>query len=267
MPTTLGAHSPVLDRVRALKTKAGRRESGRFAIEGPTMLEEALRSGVTPAAVYATEPAYDGARDLLAPLEPSVPVSIVPERAMARISDLETPPGLLAVCATATLPLAELLALPGPVMLLAGVGDPGNAGTLMRSAEIFGFTGIIFGHDAVEPYNPKVVRASMGAIFRLPAAVAGADEIAAAARSADYELVATGDEGEPLDRFVFRRRSVIAIGNERRGVRGWLERWDRTATIPQHGSGESLNAAVAGSIVAYVASTRLAERAETPGGR
>jgi TrmH family RNA methyltransferase len=250
-----------LDAVRALKTKAGRRERSRFAVEGPTMLEEALRSGAVPEAIYATEPARAAAAATLAGLDPAVPVFLVQERAMAKLSDLETPPGLLAVLETRSRPLAALLDGPGPLLLLAGVADPGNAGTLLRSAEIFGFAGVLFGAEAVEPYNPKVVRASMGAIFRVPFGVAAAAEVESAARERGYELVAAGDGGTPLPEFRFVRRSIIAIGNERRGVKNWLAAWDRTVTIPQRGAGESLNAAVAGSIVAYAASSQL-ERLE-----
>jgi TrmH family RNA methyltransferase len=127
----------------------------------------------------------------------------------------------------------------------------------MRSAEIFGFGGILFGADAVEPYNPKVVRASMGAIFRVPVAIGSASEIESTAREAGYALIATGEGGVPLPDFRFARRSIVAVGNERRGVTGWLGAWDGTVTIPQRGPGESLNAAVAGSIVAYALSSQL----------
>jgi TrmH family RNA methyltransferase len=257
MPQTLGAHSPKLDAVRALKTKAGRREQGRFAVEGPTMLAEALRSGSSPGAVYTTAAAADAAGPLLAGLGDDVEVFLIPDRAMDRLSDLETAPGILAVFRTSLVEPARLLATGGILLLLAGLGDPGNAGTLLRSAEIFGFSGILFGDDGVEPYNPKVVRASMGAIFRVPLGVAGPADLSAAARQAGYELVATGEGGTPLPDFRFSARSIVAVGNERRGVAGWLPSWDRTVTIPQRGAGESLNAAVAGSIVAYVASNQL----------
>jgi len=259
----LGLHSPLLDAVRALRTKAGRRERQAFAIEGPTMLAEALRSGVRPESVYATRTALDASSAIVDRLDAGVPLYVVPERGMSRLSELETAPGLLAVVPMQDFRLEAVLAGGGPVLLLAGVGDPGNAGTLLRSAEIFGFSGVLFGGEAVEPYNPKVVRASMGAIFRLPVVEASAEAIAAAAAQAGYELVATGEGGEPLSEFRFRRRSIVGVGNERRGVRGWLPAWDRTVTIPQRGPGESLNAAVAGSIVAYVVSSQLERAAES----
>ena len=201
------------------------------------MLAEALRSGVRPEALYATQAGLDAAAVHLADLEPGVLVYVVPDRAMARISDLEAPPGVLAVVPAIPRSVGERLDSGGPLMLLAGVGDPGNAGTLLRSAEIFGFAGVLFGGEAVEPYNPKVVRASMGAIFRIPIAAGTATEIADLARARDFELVATADGGTPLAQFTFRRRSIVAVGNERRGVAGWPGAWDRTVAIPQRGRG------------------------------
>jgi TrmH family RNA methyltransferase len=251
----LGAHSPKLDAVRALRTKAGRREQARFAIEGPTLLEEALGSGVPIEALYATEDGYAKIGRLAERLD--VPVYMIADRAMAKLSDLETPPGSLAVHPTALTPIEKLLAEGEPVLLVAGVADPGNAGTLLRSAEIFGIRGVIFGVDGVEPYNPKVVRGSMGAIFRLRISLAGPREVISAAGREAYALLATSREGTPLDRFRFERRSIVAVGNERHGVGAWLPSWDAAVSIPQRGRGESLNASVAGSIIIYALMQQL----------
>jgi TrmH family RNA methyltransferase len=250
MPTPLGAHSPKLETVRTLRTKAGRRREGRYAVEGPTMIGEAMRSGLQPESVYATEAGYAALGPLAGRLEGEL--YLIPERAMGRLSELDTPPGVLAVLPVALQPLPVLLSGGAPVALLAGVADPGNAGTLLRTAEIFGVTRAVFATDGVEPYNPKVVRASMGAIFRMALATATPSELLEAAGRAGYSVVATAQGGTPLEAFTFPRRTVLAIGNERRGVSGWLPRWDATVTIEQRGDGESLNAAVAGGIVFYV---------------
>jgi len=248
--TSLGLHSSKLEAVRALKTKAGRREQRLFAVEGPTMVEEALRSGVTLEALYVTEAGYENLGPL-AVAQINAPVYLVPEKAMARLSDLETPAGILGVAPLETARLDMILARGEPVLLLAATNDPGNAGTLLRTAEIFGLGGVIFGDGGVEPHNPKVVRASMGAIFRLPVAEAGPAGVVEAAREAGYSLVATTRDGVPLDRFAFERRSIVAVGNERRGVAGWLPAWDAGVSIPQRGEGQSLNASVAGGVVMY----------------
>jgi TrmH family RNA methyltransferase len=255
MPIALGAHSPKLDPVRALRSKEGRKNQQRFAIEGPTLLREALASGRRPEAVYATEEAW--AAFLRSDPDPELPVYFVPERALAKLSELETPPGILAVLPLGLAPIAALFADAAPAVLLAGVSDPGNAGTLLRSAEIFGISKAVFGRGSVEPHNPKVVRATMGALFRMRVAVAAPDEFLEAAHAGHFVVVAASREGLPLDRFHFPERVVVAVGNERNGVRDWLPRWDLGVAIPQPGGGESLNAAIAGSIIFYELSKRF----------
>jgi TrmH family RNA methyltransferase len=252
VPTELSAHNPRVERVRELRTARGRRAEGRFAVEGPTLLEEAERSGLRPREIYLTATAlgrFDPSRYEAA----GVPVFLLPERAFARLSDVESPSGVLTVFDLPARTPAEVLARPGPVLLLAGVNDPGNAGTLVRSAEAFGAAGVLFGRGGADPYGSKVVRAAMGSIFRLPVAAVDPDEIVAAAAAAGRPLIATDVDGEDLGVVGIPQNAVFAIGNERRGVRDWLPGWDRAIRIPQRGPAESLNAAVAGSIVLYEA--------------
>jgi TrmH family RNA methyltransferase len=254
MTTALGVHSPKLDDLRALRTKAGRSKQQRYAIEGPTLVAEALASGLQPEAVFATEAAWPNLAELAARLD--CPVYLTPERALAKASDLETAPGVIAVLPLAFAPLEQLFD-GAPVAVLAGVADPGNAGTLVRSAEIFGFERLVFGQGGVEPHNPKVVRAAMGALFRVRLATASPGELVAAARRAGYTLVASAADGDSVDDFRFPERVAIAIGNERHGVAGWLPEWDARVAIPQAGRGESLNAAIAGSILFYAFSKQF----------
>jgi TrmH family RNA methyltransferase len=253
VPTELGPHHRRIESVRELRTPRGRRAERRFVAEGPTLLAEAERSNVQPREVYATAAALSG-------LDPGrweaggTAVYLVPDRAFARLSDLETPTGLLAVFDLPEHDVGTILARPGVVLLLAGVNDPGNAGTLVRSAEAFGAAGVLFGRGGADPFAPKVVRAAMGSTFRVPVAGVDPDEILAAALAAGRPIVAADVEGEALDAVAIPPTAVIAVGNERRGVRDWLPRWDRAVRIPQRAATESLNAAVAGSIVLYAAS-------------
>jgi TrmH family RNA methyltransferase len=249
MPIPLGAHSPKLEAVRALRTKHGRRDQQRFAVEGATMLREALEARRTPDAVYATQAAADAHAALLGPLADRL--HVVPDRALARISDLETPPGLVATFPLALDDLETILSEGRPAIVLAGVADPGNAGTLVRSAEIFGLRSAIFARSGVEPHNPKVVRATMGAVFRTRLALADPDELVAGARRHGYEIVAASRDGVALPEFRFPERALLAVGNERHGVAAWLPRYDLGVAIPQPGGGESLNASVAGGIIFY----------------
>jgi TrmH family RNA methyltransferase len=256
MPITLGLHAPQLEAVRTLRTKAGRTAERRFAIEGATLLAEALQAGRRPEAVYATQAGYAALGPLA--LEVADRTFLVPERAFARLSDLDTPPGILAVLPLVLGSLDEAFATGEPGLLLAGVADPGNAGTLLRSAEIFGIRTAIFGALGVDAHAPKVVRATMGAFFRMTLATATPAELLEAAHRHGYAVVAARRSGVPLPEFVFPARSVIAIGNERHGTESWLPASDFGVSIPQAGTGESLNAAVAGAIICYAFAQQLA---------
>lgn len=257
--TPLGRHAPALDAVRTLLTKSGRREAGQFAIEGATMLAEALAAEREILALYVTERGLDGliGTGSLLDAVPGERIFIVDDRAMAKLSDLTTPPGVVAVLASDLQPLVTLLERGEPALVLAGIADPGNAGTLLRSAEIFGVRQAIFAREAVEPHNPKVVRATMGAIFRMRLAVADAADVVDAAHRNGYTIVAATRDGTALPEFRFPERSLVAIGNERHGVSVWLPNYDSGVTIPQSGHGESLNASVAGGIILYAFSQQF----------
>ncbi len=249
MVTTLGTHSPKLALVRELQTKAGRRRHARFTVAGATMLAEALAAGRVPEELYGTEAG-------LSTRETGDPrlagrMFAVPEKVMARLSDLDSPPDLLAVHRMRYEPLEAMLSRGQPAVVLAGVADPGNAGTLLRAAEIFGIEAAIFVGSAVEAHNPKVVRATMGAIFRMRVGRSAAVELEAIASRLRYRLVAAARDGEPLPTYRFPERVLLAIGNERHGVYETLGHVDEAVSIPHCGYGESLNAAVAGGIIFY----------------
>jgi TrmH family RNA methyltransferase len=255
--TVLSPHNPRIERVRDLRTPRVRRERGRFVFEGPTLLAEALNSGLAIEELYGTEAALAGHTELVAALEGAgTPVFVLPERALARLSDVETPPGLVAVAVQPSSDVATILERPGAVLLLAGINDPGNAGTLLRSAEAFGAAGVRFGRGGVDPFAPKVIRAAMGSLFRLPVAAVTAGELLEAAAAAGRPVVAATLDGEALATATLPVNAVFAVGNERHGVGGFLARWDRAVRIEQASSTESLNAAVAGSILLYTLSLR-----------
>jgi TrmH family RNA methyltransferase len=257
VPTALSPHNPRIERVRELRTPKVRRERGRFVFEGATLLAEAQRSGVAIEELYGTDAALAEHAVLVAGLEAAgTPVFAVPERTLARLSDVETPPGLIAVAVQPSNDVAGILARPGPVLLLAGISDPGNAGTLLRSAEAFGAAGVLFGRGGADPFAPKVVRAAMGSLFRLPVAAVTAEEALVAAAAAGRPVIAATLEGEPLAGAVLPSNAVLAIGNERHGVGAFLNRWDRAVRIEQASTTESLNAAVAGSILLYALSQK-----------
>jgi RNA methyltransferase, TrmH family len=251
VPTFLGAHNPRVDAVRELLTKKGRKQHGRFSFEGATLLQEAHDAGVPIEALYVTKVAY-GSTALAADLERSgTDVYLVDERVMRRISDVETPSGIVAIAPLQLQTPEAILQRGGVILLLADVNDPGNAGTLLRTAEAFGISGVLMGSLGAEPHLPKVVRSAMGSLFRVAVAVAGPQDVAGLLGDRTVTGLAAG--GEALSRLTWGPRSVVAVGNERHGLGRWQTVCTRFGAIPMAGKTESLNAAVAGSIALYEA--------------
>lgn len=261
MATLAGPHAQRVARARELLSVKGRKEHGRFAFEGPTLLEEAVRSGVEIEELFVVGAAYERSA-LIGRLEAAgTAVYLVDERTAAKISDLETPTGIVAVAPTRYAALDEVLT--GRLTLvLADLNDPGNVGTLVRSAEAFGASGVVLGRLGVDPYHPKVVRGAMGSIFRMPLAVAGAEELAAAAGPGT--IVGLAGAASDIAALTVRPPVALVVGHERRGLGGWTAACTALAGIPMAGQAESLNAAVAGSVGLYVLSKACQDSPREP---
>ncbi|HTU70236.1 MAG TPA: RNA methyltransferase [Candidatus Baltobacteraceae bacterium] len=263
MATLTGAHAERVQRVRELQSVKGRKEHRRFAFEGPTLLQEALRSHVPIEELYVTEPVLEGNALVRELDERGVPVYVVDDRTLRKISDLETPTGLVAVARQQTSNVDALLK--GPLVLaLADLNDPGNVGALVRSAQAFGASGVVHGNLGVDPYHPKVVRGAMGSIFRLPHAIASAGDFMAAARAAGFSVLGLAAGAPDLERVEVRTPAVLIVGHERRGLGLWQLPGVRLAGIPMNEGAESLNAAVAGSVALYVVARRCQESLAGP---
>lgn len=254
MPTLLGAHNARIDAARELLAKKGRKQQGRFSFEGATLLQEAVDAGVAVQELYVTKTAYDSVA-LVRDLERGgVAVYVVDDRAMKRISDVETPSGILAVAPLGLCAVEDVVRRPGVVLVLADVNDPGNAGALLRTAEAFGAAGVIVGSLGAEPHLPKVVRSAMGALFRLPISVAEPSQVGPLLSG--REVTGLSAQGEPLGSLRWREDAVLVVGSERRGLDRWTGICTRLGAISMRGNAESLNAAVAGSIALYEATKR-----------
>ncbi len=259
MATRLGNRAERLGAVRALRTVKGRREHQRFAFEGSTMLGEALAANFPILELYVTQPAYDTiapVRDLDAS---GVPTFLLDPAAAATLSDVVTPSGIVAVAPTRRLDARRLLETGSPLLVLADLSDPGNAGTLLRSGDAFGCAGLLFGSLGIDPYHPKVVRGSMGGIFRLPVAVADPAQTAAAAAAAGVRLLGLATGGRSLQDEEWPSPLAIVVGNERRGLGAWQSICERIIEIPMTGGAESLSAGVAGSVALYESSKKARE--------
>lgn len=262
MPTPVGAHNPRIDFARDLLTKKGRREHHAFSFEGPTLLSEAVTSGTPIDAVYATQKAYDQTPIIRELESRGVPTHTVDDRTIRKISDVETPSGIVAITKIRLHDVADLLKEPGVILVLADLNDPGNAGTLLRSAEAFGIDRVIFGAQGAEPHNPKVVRSAMGAIFRMQIAVATPAEFQSV--RAEWDVIGLASHGEPLSAVSWNNRTAVLVGNERHGIGAWEPLCARLASIPMRGQAESLNAAIAGSIALYEATKRAPGSEKNP---
>lgn len=254
MAAPLGARSERLTRVASLRTVKGRREHRRFALEGETLLGDARSAAFPIDEVYATQAAYDSLGIVRELDQSGTPTFIVNDASAARISDVATPSGVLAIAPVRLMAIDELMRCGERVLVLADVNDPANAGTLLRSADAFGCAGVVFGAAGVDPYHPKVVRGSMGAVFRLAIATAGVREVARAASAAGMHLLGLSAAGVPLEEERWEHPAALVVGNERHGLGAWESVCERTLAIRMNASAESLSAGVAGSIALYQAS-------------
>jgi RNA methyltransferase, TrmH family len=252
--TQLGLHAERLARVRALQAAKGRRVQQRFAFEGPTLLEEARLSGFPIDEVFCTTQAYQESSAVHNLEALGIPTFIVPDRAMANISDLASPSGIVAVAPMQLKPVGEPSAGECVILILADINDPSNAGTLLRSADAFGCRRVIFGRLGVDPYHPKVVRGSMGAIFRVAVALGDPEELTAI--TPRLHCIGLSAQGAPVTQHSWRVPTGLVVGNERQGLGRWRERCEHLIAIPMTGRAESLSAAVAGSIGLYEATAR-----------
>jgi TrmH family RNA methyltransferase len=256
-----GRHNPLLKQLRQAFSRAQRTADGDCAIEGLRMLEEAIRSGLRFRAVFFRESAQDRAERLLPQIGAHVETLLLPDKLFDASVPSETPQGVAALVRLKEFSLDDVLEKErlqvGPIMVLAGLQDPGNLGTILRSAEAFGSAGIILGEGTVSPLNAKAVRASAGSIFRLPvvAAAAGLEDVVTRLRSKSVRLIATSShKGTPVDQADLTGPIAAFIGSEGSGLaRGLVTQMDEVVAIPHAPQVESLNAGVAGSILLYEA--------------
>lgn len=248
--------SNLISMVRDLQRRKGRKRRGLTVAEGTRLVEEALAAHVPLRGAVVT-PAFDrtprGAALVADLADHAIPVEEVAESEFAALSDTDTPQGVLVVVEQPRWTLADLTPARGaPVLVLDAVQDPGNVGTLLRTAAALGASGAVLLKGSADLGNPKVVRAAMGATFRFPAATADEPEFAGWAANRDVTVWATAADGIPLGRLSVPERVAIVVGNEGTGVRqALLTVADQRVAIPLAGGAESLNVAVAAGIFLY----------------
>jgi TrmH family RNA methyltransferase len=250
-------HNQRLKELRLAFRRAELTAQGECAIEGVKLLEEALRSGQHPDTIFFSESARPLADKLLPQIGARTETLVLPNALFNSIVPSDAPQGVAALVKLAVFPCAQLLdrSNDGPFVVAAGLQDPGNLGTILRSAEAFGAAGIFLTEGTVSPYNSKVLRGSAGSIFRLPFLQIPSAELIPLLRARGVRLVATSShQGTPLPQMSWTLPLAIFIGNEGAGLSRELTRqMDETLAIPQASQVESLNAGVAASIVLYEA--------------
>jgi RNA methyltransferase, TrmH family len=252
-----GRHNPRLKELRLAFRRAELTAQGECAIEGVKLLEEALRSGQHLESVFFSESARPLAEKLLPQIGARSETLVLPNALFNSIVPSDTPQGVAALLKLPAFSAAQLLdrSSDGPFVVAAGLQDPGNLGTILRSAEAFGAAGIFLTEGTVSPYNSKVLRGSAGSIFRLPWLRISSAELIPLLRARAVRLLATSShQGTPLPQVSWALPVAIFIGNEGAGLsREVARQMDETLAIPQAAPVESLNAGVAASIVLYEA--------------
>jgi RNA methyltransferase, TrmH family len=252
-----GRHNARLKELRLAFRRAQLTPQGECAIEGVKLLEEALRHGRHIDSIFFSESARPLAEKLLPQISNRTETLVVPNSLFNSIVPSDAPQGVAALVKLASFTAAQLVerASDGPLVVASGLQDPGNLGTILRSAEAFGAAGVFLTEGTVSPYNSKVLRGSAGSIFRLPFLQIPSGELITLLRQHDVRMVATSShKGTSLTEADWTLPLAIFIGNEGSGLpREIIHQMSETLVIPQAAAVESLNAGVAASIVLYEA--------------
>ncbi len=229
---------------------------GYAAIESVHILEEAIRSGLKFKAVFFAESARPRAERLLPQIGAHIETLLLPDEVFASAVDTESPQGVAALVRfkESSTSMEAMLAPDAPLLVcLAGVQDPGNLGTVVRSAEAFGASGVLLGERTVSQFNSKAIRASAGSMFRMNVARVELAGVLPRLRERGLRLVATSShKARTLGEAQLTGPLALFIGSEGTGLpRELLGQMDETVAIPHSPRVESLNAGVAASIVLY----------------
>ena len=260
--------SPRVRAVAKLSKRSARHETGRFLLEGPQAVREALRFApgaveelyATPSAIEKHPDVRDGAR------EAGLDIRFATESVIEAMADTVTPQGVIAVARQLPTSVREVFAAsPRLIAICEEVRDPGNLGTIIRAADAAGADAVVLTGRTVDPYNPKVVRATTGSLFHLPVSLGGVlAGVVERARAAGMRVLAADIDGDDL--LEARARGLLAgptawlFGNEARGLdEASVALADRALRLPIFGRAESLNLATAASVCLY--ETAFAQRA------
>jgi TrmH family RNA methyltransferase len=259
MPTLVSPRNPILKDVRKAIARGGVTDQGFAVAESFHLLEEALRSDCEISTVFAAESVRAAVESHVRGLK-SIRVGVLPDDLFQSISSTEASQGVIALVRPPQWSIDQLFRGQSLTVVLDGLQDPGNAGTILRAAEAFGATGVAFLKGTASPYNPKCLRASAGSIFRVPVVPALDPQVfLAAAEQRKVQLLALMPKSKvEITKLDFNRKCAIVVGSEGRGVSERVSQKATPVRIPTTGV-ESLNAALAAGIALFIArSQRMA---------
>lgn len=250
---TSTANPQIKNLIKIVQKSKTRKEQGVFIAEGFKMYRETPVSDIEK--VYISKTYYNKKKDIFSDVK--IPVEIVEDSVFKVVSDTVTPQGILTVVRQRQYSLEQMLQVKSPCLLvLDSLQDPGNLGTIMRTAEAAGVTGIVMNKTTVDIYNPKTIRSTMGSIYRVPFVYVDnlGDSVERMQKKGILVYAAHLMESVDYDKISYKEGIAFLIGNEGNGISTELcEKADQYIKIPMLGQIESLNAAVAASLLVYEA--------------
>jgi TrmH family RNA methyltransferase len=257
--TITGFSNQTVKYLRSLREKKHRRREGKFLVEGLRLLTDARASGRLPELLVMSTRRDE--HELLGTLEQAVEaaggeVVECPPEILAKVTGKDNPQAIAGVFAEFDTSLDAIDRTSAPIWLVAqALRDPGNLGTMLRTGDAVGAGGLILIDDCADPFSVEAVRASMGAIFTQRIAQARWEEFLPWLRGAEAQLVAASlRDAEPFRGAPYAAPCFLLLGNESRGLpQGYEDSCDLRVTIPMLGRADSLNAAMAGTVLAYEA--------------
>lgn len=245
--------NPTVKRLKSLKDKKAREDMGEMLVEGEKLMIEAAQFGLAPSDALIDDAMTDKFSRLIAAMEQAgARVYAVPRRILEAVCDTKTPQG---ACAAFAMPgFFDADNAPDRLVVLDGVQDPGNVGTIWRTADAAGLNGMLMSAVCADPFSPKVQRASMGSGFRVPVSITkDLPAMLIRLRERGYSVIASSLHGAPFyEGMPHCDKFALVIGNEARGVSDEvMAAADVQLKLPMRGGAESLNAAVAAGIMMY----------------
>ena len=250
--------NPIIKEIKNLSRKKNRWKEKLFVIEGIKVVEEAINSSIPIKYIFFSEILLhaDGGQAFFEKINARKETVKLSRSVFKQITDLDSPTGVLAIVEFKERNIKDIYEKDFPfIIFLDGLNDPGNLGTIIRTADAFDVDAIVLGERSVDPYNSKVVRSTMGSIFRVPLySIKDNNRFFDEVKERNINIITTSLNGKTLNREDFSGGFVIVIGNEANGVsENIIEKSTKEVKIPMPGGAESLNAGVAASIIMYEA--------------